>query len=381
MRITSADLDIQREPFARPFAFKGSAFHEKWNLIVRLRDEAGTEAYGIGGLAVLWSDAQVFSTHTEMGGNALMVGTLERALQACLGFDWERPQDLLSAVRGVALDFAQVATRRGNDLQPTFVLNALVALDNAAWVLWARRHGTAQFDQWVPDSARSALGQRQPRVALTPAVGYNMPDTQILQLLDDGAAVLKVKIGAPGNESEMVSGDCQSLRRLEPLIREARTPLTESGRVLLYLDANGRYQSKAALCQLLKEADRLHLLDRIAVLEEPFAAPASVAETPGQDAVAGGKAGQSRTPGPDVDWSAMEIAQVPIGEEEVIVEDPEGEATHPAVAFWEFSSESERAKNCEEGEEDLFADGTDFEGVGGDPDAGDAMEQVVYLGP
>jgi len=272
MRITSADLDIQREPFARPFAFKGSAFHEKWNLIVRLRDEVGTEAYGIGGLAVLWSDAQVFSTHTEMGGNALMVGTLERALQACLGFDWERPQDLLSAVRGVALDFAQVATRRGNDLQPTFVLNALVALDNAAWVLWARRHGTAQFDQWVPDSARSALGQRQPRVALTPAVGYNMPDTQILQLLDDGAAVLKVKIGAPGNESEMVSGDCQSLRRLEPLIREARTPLTESGRVLLYLDANGRYQSKAALCQLLKEADRLHLLDRIAVLEEPFAA-------------------------------------------------------------------------------------------------------------
>lgn len=271
MRITSVDLDIQREPFARPFAFKGSAFHEKWNLIVRLSDEAGTEAHGIGGLAVLWSDAQVFSTHTEMGGNALMVGTLERALQACLHLKWERPPDLLSAVRGVAQDFAQAATGRGVDLQPTFVLNALVALDNAAWVLWARHHGHAQFDQWVPDSARSALGHRQPRIALTPAVGYNMPDTQIVELLADGAGVLKVKIGSPGDRSEMVAGDCRSLQRLEPLIREARTPLTESGKVLLYLDANGRYESKSALCRVLEEADRLHLLDRIAVLEEPFA--------------------------------------------------------------------------------------------------------------
>ena len=41
MRIVETDLEIQREPFARPFAFKGSAFHEKWNLVVRLKDADG----------------------------------------------------------------------------------------------------------------------------------------------------------------------------------------------------------------------------------------------------------------------------------------------------------------------------------------------------
>ena len=41
MQIIETDLEIQREPFARPFAFKGSAFHEKWNLVVRLKDADG----------------------------------------------------------------------------------------------------------------------------------------------------------------------------------------------------------------------------------------------------------------------------------------------------------------------------------------------------
>ncbi|MDP7237966.1 MAG: hypothetical protein QGI34_14680, partial [Candidatus Latescibacteria bacterium] len=67
----SPHLEIQREPFAQPFAFKGSAFHEKWNMVVRLRDEADHEVIGIGGLAVLWSDAAVFEAHTEVGGNLL----------------------------------------------------------------------------------------------------------------------------------------------------------------------------------------------------------------------------------------------------------------------------------------------------------------------
>lgn len=279
MRITSVDLDIQREPFARPFAFKGSAFHEKWNLVVRLEDDAGAIGCGIGGLAVLWSDPQVFSAHTETGGNAIMVATLERALQAALDVDWERPPDLLRAVRSEADSFARQATGRGQQLQSTFVLNALVALDNAAWVLWARRNDVPAFDAWVPTEAAPALSHRQARVALTPAVGYNMPDAQIAGLLQAGAAVLKVKIGHPGDEDAMAAGDCRTLQRLQPLLAGARTPLTTSGDVVLYLDANGRYRTKAALRRVLDEAQRLDLLQRIIVLEEPFAA--DVEETVG----------------------------------------------------------------------------------------------------
>jgi hypothetical protein len=38
MRVTSCDLQLRREPFARPFGFKGSAFHEKWTPVVQLED-------------------------------------------------------------------------------------------------------------------------------------------------------------------------------------------------------------------------------------------------------------------------------------------------------------------------------------------------------
>jgi L-alanine-DL-glutamate epimerase-like enolase superfamily enzyme len=272
VRVVSVDMDLQREPFARPFAFKGSAFHEKWNLVVRLDDEAGTRAFGVGGLAVLWSDAAVFAAHSEAGGNALMMGTLDAALQTALGVDWETPPQLLAAVRPAAEAFARQATGRGEALPSTFVLNALVALDNAAWVLWARRQGIDDFGDWVPDNAAPTLAQRQPRIALTPAVGYNMPDEQVTELLREGAGVLKVKIGHPGDEEAMVAGDIRGLQRLAPLLAGVQTPLTESGQVLLYLDANGRYRSKAALARVLQAAADAGLRERIVVLEEPFAA-------------------------------------------------------------------------------------------------------------
>ena len=95
MHIVETDLEIQREPFARPFAFKGSAFHEKWNLVVRLKDADGYEAFGIGGLAVLWSDAAVFAAHTEMGGNLLQASLLEFALQQIQGKRICRPNGIV----------------------------------------------------------------------------------------------------------------------------------------------------------------------------------------------------------------------------------------------------------------------------------------------
>ena len=52
MHITHTDLEIQRESFARPFGFKGSAFHEKWNCLVRVEDTEGNASFGLGGLAV-----------------------------------------------------------------------------------------------------------------------------------------------------------------------------------------------------------------------------------------------------------------------------------------------------------------------------------------
>ena len=149
MYIAHTDLEIQREPFARPFGFKGSAFHEKWNLAVRLRDNAGTEAFGLGGLAVLWSDADVFAAHTEVGGNVLQTALLEYALQQVLDRDFPTPMDILPNILPDVHEYGKTVTQNP-DLRLTFSLIALVALDNAAWMLYARQNGIDSFDDLIP---------------------------------------------------------------------------------------------------------------------------------------------------------------------------------------------------------------------------------------
>ena len=106
MKIVDYDLDIQREPFAKPFAFKGSAFHEKWNLVVRLQGDDGGQAFGVGGLAALWSDSEVFDAHSEIGGNALMVAILERALACSRDREFTAPPELLAAILPEVQDYA-----------------------------------------------------------------------------------------------------------------------------------------------------------------------------------------------------------------------------------------------------------------------------------
>ncbi|MEE2658940.1 MAG: L-alanine-DL-glutamate epimerase [Candidatus Latescibacterota bacterium] len=272
MKIVDYDLDIQREPFAKPFAFKGSAFHEKWNLVVRLQGDDGGQAFGVGGLAALWSDSEVFAAHSEIGGNALMVAILERALACSRDREFTAPPELLAAILPEVQDYAGAVTGRGSKLLRTFTLNACVALDLAAWTLWSRRCGVDDFDGLVPDAVRPALAHRQQDIALVPAVAYNTPPQRVEEILAEGAAILKVKIGHPGNRDEMISGDCAGLRRISELIVGAKTPFTKSGEVGLYLDANGRFRDLEAVNQVLDAAGDAGLLERTLLLEEPFAA-------------------------------------------------------------------------------------------------------------
>ena len=64
-------FNFEREPFVRPFHFKGGFFTEKWILVTSLEAASGVRATGIGGTAVLWSDPAVFFAHSETGGNIL----------------------------------------------------------------------------------------------------------------------------------------------------------------------------------------------------------------------------------------------------------------------------------------------------------------------
>ena len=283
MRIVHADLELQRQPFARPFAFKGAAFHEKWNLVVRLRDEDDNEAVGVGGTAVLWSDPDVFSNHTEVGGNILMSAVLEFALQQAVDREFADPPALLSELVPEVHDYGRTVTGNPN-LRLSFTLIALVALDNAAWLLHAKRNGIETFDDLIPRAYRPYLASRQTRLAVAPAVGYGMPMDELRDILDTGVYILKIKIGQPGEESDMVRKDIAWLDRIHGLAARYDTPMTDSGNVVYYLDANARYEKKDSMARLLDHAHKAGIHEHILIIEEPFRNPEGidVADLPGR---------------------------------------------------------------------------------------------------
>lgn len=272
MRIVRADLEMQRQPFARPFAFKGAAFHEKWNLIVRLTDEDGTEAVGVGGTAVLWSDPDVFSNQTEVGGNLLMAALLEFALQQAVDREFPDPPAMLTELLPHVHDYGMTVTRN-RDLRLTFSLIALVALDNAAWMLHAKRHGIATFDNLIPVAYRPFLANRQSHLGLAPAAGYGMPVDELRAILDTGVYILKIKIGQSGAEADMVRKDIEWLDRIHRVGSQYSTPMTDSGKILYYLDANARYTQKETLTRLLDHALKTGIHEHIFLIEEPFRNP------------------------------------------------------------------------------------------------------------
>lgn len=71
--------------------------------------------------------------------------------------------------------------------------------------------------------------------------------------------------------ASMAAWDCARLEQIHAVAKDYRTSCTDDGRVLYYLDANGRYDCKDRLRLLLAHAERIGALDRIALLEEPFA--------------------------------------------------------------------------------------------------------------
>lgn len=274
LAIAESDLRYQNEPFARPFGFKGASFDKKCNALVRLTSPAGTYALGIGGLAPLWADASVFIAHGEDASNQLMLDTLGFALRHVTGRSFADPPALLADVLPAAHDFAASATNNPA-LSHTFTLNALVALDNAAWVLHAREQSIATFDQLIPAVAKSALSAQHHAVAAVPLVGYAMPDEKIQAMLAAGVSVIKIKLGQAGDEQTMLEKDLARLAAIHDL--------ANAHDVRYYLDINGRYTRKETLLRLLKTS----AAQRVVLIEEPFEPTATfdVADIPARLAV------------------------------------------------------------------------------------------------
>ncbi|MGI6670664.1 MAG: L-alanine-DL-glutamate epimerase [Christensenellales bacterium] len=273
MRIVHAAIEAIPEPLVAAFGFKGSySSQPMWNTVVRLTGQSGQQAMGLSNQGITWSDASVSARYSSTGGNALMYLMSEYALQRAQGMEFDRPDQLLRQLLPDVWAYGKKLA--GQSLRETFALNALVALDTAAWLLWAKGQGITTFDDLIPAHARPWLAHRHSKVAAVPLITYSADMDAIRAEVDSGHFVLKVKLGSDpdrdGDPDKMLAWDMQRLRDIHALLKDKPCAYTDFGGIPYYLDINGRYDSMDQLRRLLDVADDIGMLERIVLLEEPF---------------------------------------------------------------------------------------------------------------
>lgn len=273
MIISKTHCTVQREPLMAPFGFKGSSVSELWQTVVTLESDQGSKGVGLGTQSPLWSDATVFTSMSESDSNTMMFAITENALKIATTKKWSTPIDLLDQLLPEVYENAKKSTNHYN-LRLTFVLNALVAVDNAAWQLYSQEMNITCFDDMIPKGIKPALSHRHERLACIPLISYNVTTEQIKAEIDAGHFLLKIKIGSDpdqdGDQDKMLAWDKERLTQIHNLVKNIPTPYTDSGHIPYYLDANGRYDSKERLIQLISHADKIGVLERILIIEEPF---------------------------------------------------------------------------------------------------------------
>jgi L-alanine-DL-glutamate epimerase-like enolase superfamily enzyme len=268
-RVTATDSNFEREPLIRPFGFKGGYMREIWQSAFMLEGDSGTRKVGVCTHSVLWSDAEVFAAHSPAAGDAIMFAISNRGLQMIKGQTFASPVQMVENIKDELWEYGKKITGRPN-LRKTFVLNALVGVDNAAWLLYAAENGFASFDDLIPVEYRSALSYRHKTVASIPLMAYAIPVSEIVQAVDDGYFFMKIKIGQPGTQEEMLQKDMARLSEIHQAIGHRTTTFSKDGKLPYYFDANGRYEKKETLQRLLEHAKKIGAFDQIAIIEEPF---------------------------------------------------------------------------------------------------------------
>jgi L-alanine-DL-glutamate epimerase-like enolase superfamily enzyme len=268
--ISKVNSNFEREPLIRPFGFKGGYMKEIWQTVSLLESGSGIHSIGLCTQNVLWSDAQVFASYSESGGNALMYAITERAMQIINGQTFTRPVELLELILPEVYAYGQKVTSNPN-LRKTFALNALVGVDNAAWLLYAKENGINTFDGMIPAEYKPVLSHKHDKVAGIPLMAYTIPIEEIKATTDEGYFFMKIKIGQPGTQEEMLEKDKARLTAIHQTIGNVRTEYTKNGKLPYYFDANGRYEKKETLMKLIDHTKSIGAFEQIAIIEEPFA--------------------------------------------------------------------------------------------------------------
>ena len=270
IRVTATDSNFEREKLVHPFGFKGAFLTELWQGASRIQSSSGISAIGLATQSVLYGDAELFAGCSEAAGNALMYLLANRALKAVTETAFHTPMELLDAIWPQVHAHAKLLTEKP-DIHSNFICNALVSVDNAAWLLYAAENRITSFDAMIPTDYQPVLAYRNKKVAILYQVSYTMPVEKIRAAADDGYFVFKIKTGAPGNQETMLQADMDRLTQIHETLKHYRTPHTPDGRLLYTMDANGRYEKKETLMRYLDHARRIGAFGHILFYEEPLA--------------------------------------------------------------------------------------------------------------
>lgn len=273
--IQLVNSNFERESLVRPFGFKGIYQKEFWVSAALMESDSGIKHVGLMTQCLAWSDLNVFLAHSEAAGNMMLHTTLEHALQQVKGASFVTPIELQDAILEGIHEYGKKITCC-NNLRMTFTLSSLVALDNAAWMIYAKENGYKNFDEMVPEEYRSALSYRHKKVAHVPLFSYNVPLTEIEDAVNQGYFFMKIKIGRPGSQEDMLKEDMARIEAIHKAIGNRETPHTQDGKIPYYFDANGRYEKKETLQRLLDHAEKVGMFEQIAVIEEPFPEEADI---------------------------------------------------------------------------------------------------------
>ena len=267
--IARTGCGFEREPMVRPFGFKGGYLTEEWIVSSYIRSSSGKHGIGLGTQSCLWSDAKVFASTSEAGGNSFMFAMTQHALKLAEGMTFRNPLELCDALWPQVLEYGKKVTANPA-LRATFALNALVSVDAAAWVLYARENGLTNFDDLIPASCRPALSCHHAKCTSIPLFSYKVPVSEIKEAVDAGSFLMKIKIGQPVTQEEMLAKDMARVSEIHAVLKDCRTPYTKSGKLPYYFDANGRYEKKETLLRFIDHLQKIGAYEQVAIIEEPF---------------------------------------------------------------------------------------------------------------
>ena len=265
MRLDKILVGSEREELKTSFGFKGSALSYLTQTAVAVYAD-GNVGVGEGVQSVLWSDASVFARYGEDKGNELMLDITRYAARLAEGLECTHPCDVINKVFSPSLEYAKKISDM--EVSETFVLNALVPLDLAVGSLYAKKNEFEDFDRVLSTETK------QERLANIPLITYSASVDDAVKMANNGTPLFKIKIGSDPcgdkDPEKMLEWDKARALEIHAALRDIETDLTDTGKIAYYFDANGRYDTKERLEELLSFFDENGILERTVLLEEPF---------------------------------------------------------------------------------------------------------------